>query len=181
MKREISTWRRAVREFLRGMLAASVLLALMAGAVALDRSWRRDDAAQLMLVSQMPDGDPAVILHRDRFDHYVGHGLINGTRVQFVLDTGASTVSVSRALARQLGLAQGAPVNTGTANGTITTYRTTLDRVELGGIVRRDVAASINPHMDGREVLLGMSFLRNLDFRQHGDVLLVHDTTPRNH
>jgi aspartyl protease family protein len=60
-----------------------------------------------------------------------------------------------------------------TANGTIPVYLTTLDRIQIGKIVLYDVRASINPYMDEDEILLGMSFLRHLEFSQRDDQLIL--------
>ncbi|MGI9334732.1 MAG: retropepsin-like aspartic protease family protein, partial [Gammaproteobacteria bacterium] len=82
-------------------------------------------------------------------------------------------VSVPAGLARRIGLERGMPLQTHTANGTITTYRTRLASVVLGDIELGNVRASINPHMQGDEVLLGMSFLRNLELVQRDRTLTL--------
>lgn len=114
-----------------------------------------------------------VRLTRNTMGHYVATGSINGREVRFFLDTGATHVALSETLARDLGLERGPSGRTQTANGTIVTYQTVLDRVALGGITIRDVTASINPQMSGDEVLLGMSFLKHLELIQRGDQLLL--------
>lgn len=120
----------------------------------------------------------AVTLLRNRLGHYVANGRINGRNVRFILDTGATYVALGDGLAQELGLHRGRPSQTLTANGTIVTYRTMLDEVELGGIEIRDVAASINPHMSEDTVLLGMSFLKHLELIQRGDHLLLRQLRP---
>lgn len=121
------------------------------------------------------DGEVHVRLRENRQGHYLANGRINDEPVLFLLDTGATDVSVPADLARRLGLTRGAEVRARTANGVITTWRTTLERVRLGDIVLHDVRASINPGMSGHEVLLGMSFLRELDFVQRdGTLVLTH-------
>ena len=114
-----------------------------------------------------------VRLHQNRAGHYVARGGINGSPVRFVLDTGATTVSVPGGVAERLGLRAGRPQLARTANGTITTYRTRLDEVSLGAIRRRNVRADINPHMEGSEVLLGMSFLGSLELVQRDGSLTL--------
>jgi len=118
-------------------------------------------------------GSPVVVLERNRYGHYNASGQINGHDVEFLLDTGATTVSVPAALAKRLGLRQGSAVSVNTANGTVTAYLTRLQSVRLGGIELRDVKATINPGMAGKEVLLGMSFLKHLEFTQRGDTLTL--------
>ncbi len=114
-----------------------------------------------------------VVLQRNRYGHYVVTGTINGQAVTFMIDTGASDISVPQKLANKLGLQPGAPINYQTANGIVTNYATVLDSVTLGSIMLRKVRASINPHVNGDEVLLGMSFLKYLEFTQKGAQLTI--------
>lgn len=114
-----------------------------------------------------------VVLKRNRIGHYVASGTINGRAVEYLLDTGATHVAIPESLALKLGLTRGKPIPTSTANGVITTYATVLDRVELGGIMLRNVRASINPHTLDDEVLLGMGFLKHLELIQKGDLLMI--------
>jgi len=114
-----------------------------------------------------------VVLERNRNGHYVADGQINGRLVTFILDTGATMVDVPARLATRLSLSQGLPLTASTANGDITVYSTILDEVQLGGIRLTGVRASINPSMQEDEILLGMSFLKRLDFSQQGDRLTL--------
>lgn len=137
---------------------------------------RRENPNQVVESARV-GGNVEVRLTRNRMGHYVATGRINQKNVQFFLDTGATHVAVSDTLAEDLNLERGPPSQTRTANGTIVTYRTVLDNVELGGIELRDVTASINPRMAGDDVLLGMSFLKHLEIIQRGDQLLLRQTT----
>ncbi|HEX9803629.1 MAG TPA: TIGR02281 family clan AA aspartic protease [Gammaproteobacteria bacterium] len=114
-----------------------------------------------------------VVLQRNRHGHYLASGSINSEAVEFLLDTGASDVSIPESVARRLGLQRGAPIVYATANGPITAYHTRLSSLALGGIELHEVRASINPHMDGDTILLGMSFLKHLEFTQRGDTLII--------
>nr|VFJ88167.1 MAG: aspartyl protease family protein [Candidatus Kentron sp. H]VFJ90175.1 MAG: aspartyl protease family protein [Candidatus Kentron sp. H]VFJ96547.1 MAG: aspartyl protease family protein [Candidatus Kentron sp. H] len=119
------------------------------------------------------NGTREVVLLRNRQGHYVATGAIDGQPVRFLLDTGATTVSVPADLAESLDLPTGPPSMTQTANGIVTTYHTRLNEVRLGNIVLRDVRANINPHMPSGAVLLGMSFLKQIEFTQQGDRLTL--------
>jgi aspartyl protease family protein len=67
-----------------------------------------------------------------------------------------------------------------TANGRATGYRTRLDELTLGEIRLHNVRALITSGMDGDEVLLGMSALKQLEFTQRaGTLVLRHYTDPR--
>jgi len=119
------------------------------------------------------DGVREVVLRQNRAGHYVANGAINGHPVTFLLDTGATSVSVPASIARRLELTHGMPLRANTANGTITTYAPRLDDVQLGNIRLDNVRADINPRMQGNEVLLGMSFLRKLEFTHRNRELTI--------
>jgi len=119
------------------------------------------------------DGTRSVTLQRNRSGHYVASGEINGKKVHFLLDTGATTVSVPEGISEKLGLEKGGEMDTVTANGIVTTYNTKISKITLGNIELHDIRASINPYMVGNEVLLGMSFLKHLEFTQRGNKLIL--------
>ena len=114
-----------------------------------------------------------VRLLRNRAGHYVADGEINGRRVTFLLDTGATSVALPLALGRELGLKRGAAITLMTANGPATGYETRLSRVKLGGIELADVAAVMSDGLSSDAVLLGMSFLKRVEFTQRGDELIL--------
>jgi len=117
--------------------------------------------------------DKLVTLRRNKSGHYVANGLINNQNVVFIIDTGASDVSVPLKVAQRLNLAKGSPVRYTTANGIVTGYLTTLDSVQLGNITLRNIRGGINPGMKGEYVLLGMTFLKQLEFTQRGNELTL--------
>lgn len=119
----------------------------------------------------------SVTLKQNRQGHYYVNGSINDRPVEFVVDTGATDVAVPAPLARELQLERGAPVQLQTANGVVNGFATRLARVRIGAIEQTQVRAHINPSMNGDEVLLGMSFLRRLEFTQRGDTLVLRQWT----
>ena len=129
------------------------------------------------VVSHSKGGSPEVVLERNRAGHYVASGRINGRPVTFMLDTGATMVSVPARLAGELALAKGPMMQVTTANGNIPVYSTVLNEVQLGDIVLNNVRASINPYMTDDDILLGMSFLKQLDFSQEGNRLTLRQPT----
>ncbi len=125
-------------------------------------------------VTQRDDrGALQVVLKRNRSGHYVASGRINGHPVQFLLDTGATDVAVSDELAEKLDLPRGQALYSQTANGMVRSWQTRLSEVGLGAITLSDVRASVLPTMAGDEVLLGMSFLKQLEWTQKGDQLTL--------
>lgn len=166
------------RRFGAGMIIAAWLLVL--GFLTMYFSgWldRQHNPNQYVVGTTLDDGVNEVVLKQNRNGHYVANGSINEHSVRFMLDTGATAVSVPGGLARRLELKAGAAQQVQTANGVITTYTTRLDRVDLGSIVLHDIPAHINPRMKGDEVLLGMSFLRHLEFTQRDGTLTIRQDT----
>lgn len=121
----------------------------------------------------LKNGTAEVVLQRNRFGHYVVIGEINGYEVEFMLDTGATDVAIGAVLAEELGLKKGRSRIYHTANGQVLGYLTQLDTVRVGNILINGVRGSINTGLKGRQVLLGMSFLKHLEFTQRGNTLTL--------
>ena len=119
------------------------------------------------------EGVREVTLQRNKYGHYVTSGEINGQPVTFLLDTGATGVAIPEAMAKRLGLRRGQAYRTQTANGTGISYATTLDRVAVAEIQLLDVRAGIAPGLQTDQILLGMSFLKHIEFTQRGDTLIL--------
>lgn len=66
-----------------------------------------------------------------------------------------------------------APVQVYTANGVTQAHTTRLESVRLGGIEILNVSALVTPGMRADTVLLGMSFLKHVEFTQRGDQLIL--------
>ena len=129
--------------------------------------------------SRLVNGQAEVRLRQNPQGHYVAVGRINDQPVTFMLDTGATLISVPARLARDLGLRPGARVNVETANGRINVALTRLRRVSLGDIELRNVKATINPYSGDDTILLGMSFLKDLELTQRDDELLIRQRQAR--
>jgi len=114
-----------------------------------------------------------VRLKQNRYGHYVANGQINNIPVTFLLDTGATLISIPEQVAKKLHLKKGYPRQSRTANGTITVFDTRLDSASIGAIELKNIRASINPHMNGNEILLGMSFMKHLEIIQKGKELVL--------
>ena len=152
------------------MLWMAWLLVLGSGWWAADH-WLAHEENPNQVVRATNGGE--VVLVPNRGGHYVADGEINGRRVTFMLDTGASTVAMSTQLARELGLKRGAPMQLSTANGLAIGFQTRLDVVRLGPIEVRNVSAVFSDSMLEDTVLLGMSFLKQVEFTQRGNQLTL--------
>jgi aspartyl protease family protein len=120
-------------------------------------------------------GQAEVILDQNRQGHYVARGTINDSAVTFLLDTGATQVSIPAHIAQQLGLIAQGNYRVQTANGSVTVYKTEIAQLSLGNIFLYNVAAHINPAMKSDEILLGMSALKQVDFHQTGKQLILRE------
>ncbi len=81
-----------------------------------------------------------------------------------LIDTGATGVAISQAVADKLNLKSIDAIRTETANGDTVGYMVRLQSVKVGGVEAQNVAATIAPGLDG-DVLLGMSYLGRMDVR----------------
>lgn len=119
----------------------------------------------------------SVTLQADSRGHFVTTILINGVPVRAMIDTGASTVAVNMSEARRMNVnftgAQRAEVNT--AGGKRAIWRVNLNTVQLGDIVLRNIEGGVTE--GGAEqlavVLLGMSFLNQVDMQRSGNQLIL--------
>ncbi|MFL6813526.1 MAG: TIGR02281 family clan AA aspartic protease [Bradyrhizobium sp.] len=102
---------------------------------------------------------------RDFRGHFLTEGRIEGQRIGFMVDTGASVVALNETSAARFGLRPSRGDYTATvttANGTIKAARTRIAMVEIGELVVRDVDAMVLPDAALSENLLGLSFLSKL-------------------
>lgn len=136
----------------------------------LDKQYNPNQSLQTRYTEE---GSREVVLQRNKFGHYVTSGQINGKPVTFMLDTGATGVAIPEAMADYLGLKRGRAFATQTANGPSTSYAANLDQVSVGAIEMRNVPAGITPGLQTEEILLGMSFLKHIEFTQRGNTLIL--------
>ena len=139
----------------------------------------RQQNPNVVVSSEQGEGFIEVKLVGNVQGHFVASGQINGQPVNFMLDTGATDVSIPADLAKRLKLEEGFGVTLSTANGLSQGYRTRIERLQLGDIVLHDVRALVAPGLQGDQVLLGMSALNKLEFTQRGGTMLLRQTTNR--
>jgi aspartyl protease family protein len=107
--------------------------------------------------------------------HFVVDGQINGGAVRFLVDTGATVVSLSSADANRLGIdyLKGQRGLMSTANGTAAAYHVKLDTVRVGDIVVNNVDAAVLEGNPMSFALLGMSFLKRMEMRREGETMVL--------
>ena len=123
-----------------------------------------DRLAAELLPHQGLVSDAAISFRANAQGHFVVEADVDGTALRFLVDTGASDVSLSPADAERLGFDLAELDYTRryrTANGMIRGAPVRLSRVAIGPIVLDDVRASVN-EAPMKHSLLGMSFLERL-------------------
>jgi aspartyl protease family protein len=118
----------------------------------------------------------SVVVPRDGRGHFEVDGRINGRRIGFMVDTGASVIALTARDAARLGIhpPQNAFVaEVRTANGTVRAAPARLDVVEVGSLELHDVAALVLPDQALSDNLLGLSFLSRLRRFEYSDGKLV--------
>jgi len=116
-------------------------------------------------------GKGSVILYPDRGGHFFVDGLVNGTNVRFMIDTGATVVAMNSIIARRIGIDYrkvGTPGMANTPGGVVRTYDIVLNNIQVGNVTLYNVAGSVIEGSYPRESLLGMSFLGQLDMKRDG-------------
>ncbi|HVY19647.1 MAG TPA: TIGR02281 family clan AA aspartic protease [Bauldia sp.] len=133
-----------------------------------------DSAA--LLGGAEPEAPHEMTLTANNTGHYTADAIIDGHTVPVVVDTGATTVAITSATARELGINPGERdfnAEVRTANGLVHAARVTLGVVSIGNVTVRDVPAIV-VEGDALELnLLGMSFLNRLTKFEAGDGQLV--------
>ncbi len=117
----------------------------------------------------------SVTLTADERGHYVTMGQVNGGTVQFLVDTGATSIALPSTDARRLGInyLNGQRGYTQTANGRAAAYRITLDTVKVGDITLHAVEAVVLEGDGLKVALLGMSFLNRTEMKRDGQALTL--------
>lgn len=112
-------------------------------------------------------------IYPDSAGMYVVDGSINGQKTRFLVDTGATFVTMSGSKAKQLKIdfRKGKSETLQTASAMVPTWIVKLDSVIVGGIRARNVEASVIAGDQPLEVLLGNSFLQHTQINKAGAVL----------
>jgi len=156
-------------------VAGVKLVAIEAGAAVfeIDGKRRRMQIGQ-SVVSAPQAEKPSLVLNADEKGHFLTTGSINVAPMHFLIDTGATLVSMGAADAHRarIDLANATPAVTQTANGMARVWRVRLNSIRVGNITLRDVEASVHEH-DMPVVLLGMSFLNRMEMRRDGTTLTL--------
>lgn len=117
-----------------------------------------------------------VRVNSNRLGSFISSGQINGQNVNFLLDTGATSVSMNENLAKRLNLdfmKESQKAMVATAAGLRVAYRTILEKVTLGGITLYNVEGLVLKGNSPEITLLGMSFLGQLEIEQREKLMVL--------
>lgn len=155
---------------MRSILMIAVVFAVLGTAMAqlADRMMPAPAQASVVphaTIAMAQSGGRSVAIPRDARGHFQTDGRIDGQRIGFMVDTGASVVALNERSAALFGLRPRPAEYTATvstANGTVKAARTRLAMLDIGGLIVRDVDALVLPDEALSENLLGLSFLSKL-------------------
>ena len=119
-------------------------------------------------------GGTRIVLTADGGGHFFTGGAVNGKPVRFVVDTGATFVSMGADQARELGVdyAKGERGYSNTANGPMAVYKVKLASVRIGDVQLYDVDGLVG-QQPMPAILLGNSFLTRFQMKRDNDTLTL--------
>lgn len=137
-------------------------------------------ARQMLRLGEAPvsvgsrGGSRKIVLMADGRGHFINSGTINGQPMQYMVDTGASTVAIGRSDADRMGIKyqNGQPVRMSTANGVAQAWRVKLDNIRIGDVEVFGVEAVVTPQAMPF-VLLGNSFLGEFQMTRTNDQMVL--------
>ena len=158
---------RNVMIFAAIMAGSGAIMAQMADKMtpALANSVSHQSAPVAMAAPMASASGRTLNIPHDSRGHFATEGQIDGQRINFMVDTGASVVALNESSAARFGL-RPTPgqytANVSTANGTVKAARARIEMLDVGGLIVRDVDAMVLPDEALSENLLGLSFLSKL-------------------
>jgi aspartyl protease family protein len=145
------------------------------GRLALSREGDRLRLAPRETARGGADSRPSVTLSESRNGMFATTAQINGVALPFLVDTGATSVSIDMAMADRIGLnyQKGTPMLAHTAAGNVRAWRVKLDTVTVGAITLYNVDGTVLEGPGAGIGLLGMSFLSRVDMRRDGAAMVL--------
>jgi aspartyl protease family protein len=170
----------ASRKSMRSILVfAVVMIALAAIAPKLIRQYGSSaptTTAQATADRSEPSYPRTASIPRGANGHFEADAYVDGRRMGFMIDTGASVIALRQQDAARLGIRPAQRDFTArvtTANGVVLAAPTEIETVELGGVLVHNVAAVVLPDEALAQNLLGMSFLSRIHWKYEGSRLML--------
>jgi len=141
---------------------------------------RREMSLGSQISSHYPEAKKKVVdIYPDDSGMYRVSGTINERAVSFLVDTGASAIAMNSEQARGLDIDYrriGIAGMAETASAQVRVYRVMLDKVTVGGIRVYGVEAMVLEGPQPSQVLLGQSFLNQLQMKREGALLRLEQS-----
>lgn len=115
----------------------------------------------------------SIKLFRAADGSFTAYGFIGTAKTKFIVDTGASWVTIGGAKAKAAGVQGVKAAKFKTAAGTIEGQLSGLTSVAVEGLPVAQLAVAINPDLDNNIALLGQNFLRHFKITMQGDVMEI--------
>jgi aspartyl protease family protein len=121
------------------------------------------------------DANTPVVLKADATGHYFGTMVINETSLKYVVDTGASAVTLNSIDAKKANInyAEGDVIGVSTASGLSTAHRVMVRNIRIGTLVLDDVQVLVTDNDAPPVVLLGMTALNRLGIKTEDSTLTL--------
>ncbi len=142
--------------------------------LSVDGQKRSVRVGQHSMSQKTSDERQQTVLSADARGHFYALGTVNGKSVRFLVDTGATMVSLGAGDASRIGVdwRKGQPGMTQTANGQARVWKVRLETVRIGDITLHGVDGLVH-ETDMPIALLGMSFLSRMDIRNEGSTMTL--------
>ena len=156
----------------RSTVALLAFWLLLAGALWWGFSWW--EGRQRAALEPYTQASGELVIPRSRDGHFYVRGEINHQPVNFLIDTGASSVAISTLVARAAQLPEGRRITVNTAGGQRAARLVHGVPVKAGSLVHNDTSVTVGLDMGAPEgALLGQSFLRHFDVQILSDRMLL--------
>jgi aspartyl protease family protein len=165
-----------------GKIVIAALVLLAGGVIAVRELEQRTQPSAAVATAPVPtpvSSSPSarnLVLTKGRNGHFAVEGRIDGRRIAFLVDTGASHIALRDSDARRVGIytrPSDYTVRVSTANGVTKAAPVELRMVEIGDIVVRNVRAIVHPDEGLAVNLLGMSFLSRVRWTHERGRLVI--------
>lgn len=130
-----------------------------------------DILQQMLFKNPIESTANGIIISADRRGHYSGTGMINNHKMEFMIDTGATSIAVPSKLAKRAGLKFGMPIISSTAAGKVRAYQTTIPILTMGSITLKNTRGVILDKLD--QVLVGMTVLKRFKVTQYDGKMMI--------
>ncbi|MES2546207.1 MAG: TIGR02281 family clan AA aspartic protease [Pseudomonadota bacterium] len=122
-----------------------------------------------------PVNNDPVNLYADSQGHFYGNLTINGASLKYVVDTGATSVSMNSGDAKfaKIDYEKGEKITVSTANGDVNAYMVKLNTLKIGTIILNNIDTVVHEGGSPPYVLLGMSALNRVDMKRDNSIMTL--------